>query len=491
MLPRWLVVEHGADNGGADSRPALACAEFPAHSSSRSCKDGDLTMGQPNNDVDAEIAPTVPLSETVAEDKLDLSVVIPALNEGANLQLLLPELKAILDALRLRYEILIVVCQTDDPTRMAASFSGARILEQSRRGYGEALQTGFVAARGDNILCLDADLSHQPALVRDLWTCRQTAEVIIASRYVEGGSAHMPAARYFLSRVLNVLFGRGLSLPVRDLSSGFRLYKADRLRWLSLAAHDFDILQEILVRAYASGSLVREIPFAYAPRRFGSSHAQVLQFGWAYLRTFRNLWKLRNSILSADYDYRAYDSPIALQRFWQRCRFRYEAQLITDRGSVLDVGCGSSRIIGALPAGSVALDIQLNKFRFARRFGRSLVQGSGASLPFPDETFPCVLCSQVIEHVPGEMPILDELCRVLAPGGRLILGTPDYARWEWRWMEGLYRLFAPSGYADEHITHYMRSALVQRFERLGLRLEAVHYILRGELILAFRKPTAD
>jgi len=442
------------------------------------------------NEVEAEVAAATPCRDSVGDNPLDLSVIIPALSEGPNLQLLLPDLKAILGTLQLSYEILIVVCQTDDPTRVAASLSGARILQQGARGYGEALKTGFEAARGDYILCLDADLSHPPAFVKDLWACRQTADVIIASRYIEGGRAHIPAVRHLLSRALNMFFGRGLSLPVRDLSSGFRLYKADLLRGMSYAARDFDILQEILVRTYASGSLVREIPFTYAPRRLGSSHARVLQFGWAYLRTFWSLWKLRNSILSADYDSRAYDSPIPIQRYWQRSRFRYVTELITGQGPVLDVGCGSSRIIGALPAGSVALDIQLNKLRYARRFGRPLVQGSGACLPFPDGGFSCVLCSQVIEHVPEAMPILDELCRVLAPGGRLVLGTPDYDRWEWRWMERLYRLFAPSGYADEHITHYTRRALVERLKRLGFSLEAEHYILRGELILAFRRPPA-
>jgi hypothetical protein len=51
-----------------------------------------------------------------------------------------------------------------------------------------------------------------------------------------------------------------------------------------------------------------------------------------------------------------------------------------------------------------------------------------------------------------------------------------------------YGLFARGGYADEHITHYTRRALAARFEQRGFRLEETRYILRGELILAFRKP---
>lgn len=137
----------------------------------------------------------------------------------------------------------------------------------------------------------------------------------------------------------------------------------------------------------------------------------------------------------------------------------------------------------------MALDVSMPKLRYARRFGRSLVQASGGSLPFPDASFPCVLSSQVIEHLPRECPILNEMCRVLAPGGRLVLGTPDYDRWEWVWIERAYARAAPGAYADEHITHYTRRGLVQLLEARGLRLEAVRYILRAELILAFRKPS--
>ena len=69
-----------------------------------------------------------------------------------------------------------------------------------------------------------------------------------------------------------------------------------------------------------------------------------------------------------------------------------------------------------------------------------------------------MLCSQVIEHVPKDSPILDELCRVLAPGGRLVLGTPDYANWQWVYIEKLYGL-VPGGYKDEHISHYTNAEL--------------------------------
>ena len=231
------------------------------------------------------------------------------------------------------------------------------------------------------------------------------------------------------------------------------MYRSAVIREQHITTRDFDVLQQIVVQAFADGWRVREMPFTYQPREHGSSSARVFRVGMACLRTFGQLWKLRNSILAADYDDRAHDSRIFLQRYWQRSRHRYVMELIAGEGPVLDVGCGSSRIIGGLPPGSVAVDVLHRKLRYARRFSRPVVRGSGFALPFPDASFPCVLCSQVIEHVPKDSPILDELCRVLEPGGRLVLGTPDYANWQWVYIEKLYGL-VPGGYKDEHISHY-------------------------------------
>jgi len=421
---------------------------------------------------------------------LDLSVVIPALNEGPNLAILLPQIREVLDDLGISYEVLIITHHSDGETIAVAERFGVRVFEQRRGGYGTALRVGFALARGDYVMTMDADLSHRPAFIHDLWRHRKSAEVTIASRYVRDGSAHMPRGRFLLSRVLNGFLRVGLSLPFRDLSSGFRLYHAAVFRTQLFAARDFDILQQVLIHALAEGWKIQEIPFSYFPREQGSSYARVLRFGRAYLRTFWSLWRLRNSILSADYDDRAYDSRIWLQRYWQRSRYRYVTELIAGEGPVVDVGCGSSRIIGALPSGSVALDILLRKLRYARKFGTPVIHASGFALPFRDASFPCVLCSEVIEHVPKDSPILDELCRVLAPGGRLVLGTPDYARWEWVTIEKLYGIAAPGGYAEEHITHYTHDELVELFQQRGFKHEATRYILHGELILAFRKSGA-
>ena len=369
----------------------------------------------------------------------------------------------------------------------AANAAGARVVVAGGAGYGSILRAGLAAGAGEYIMTVDPVAADPSDAMETLWANRTCGGVVVASRYVPGAHVRMGAWRTIGSRILNRVFGRGLSIEVADSSSGFRLYRSDALRDQTPRGVDYDILPELLVRAFAGGWQVCEVPLRaeLSPRAAGPVLSARLVA--AYTRTFGSLWRLRNSIHAADYDARAHDSVIPLQRYWQRQRWRHITDLIAGEGPVLDVGCGSSQIIGALPPGSVALDVLPNKLRYDARYGRARVRASGGALPFPDASFTCVLCSQVIEHVPAELPVLDELQRVLKPGGRLVLGTPDYSRWEWVWMEKAYGFFKSGGYAVEHITHYTREGLVGYFAERGYAHEATRYILRGELILAFRK----
>jgi dolichol-phosphate mannosyltransferase len=228
-------------------------------------------------------------------DQLEVSVIIPSLNEGANLALLLPLVRETLDRMKIGYEILIVTSQADPETLEAASNNRVKVVEQEERGYGGALLKGFAEARAGYILTMDADLSHRPTFIPDLWSHHESAEVVIASRYVEGGSAKMPKARFLLSRILNIFFSLGLRMPIRDMSSGFRLYQASVVRGLTLTARDFAVLQEILVRAFVEGYRLREVAFHYEPRAHGSSNARIVRFGISALKVFWPLWRLRRS----------------------------------------------------------------------------------------------------------------------------------------------------------------------------------------------------
>jgi dolichol-phosphate mannosyltransferase len=223
---------------------------------------------------------------------LDLTVLIPALNEASNLESLLPDVSRVLKRMPIASEIVVMDGGSGADTEPLVERMGARFVRQSSRGYGGALAEGFAAARGAYVLTMDADFSHEPGFLPTLWDGREESDLLIASRYVPGGSAESGAFRSLLSRVLNGVYRRFLRLPFRDLSSGFRLYRMAALERVKARGRDFDFLPEVLVLLYVAGLRIREVPFHYRPRRDGHSRAKLFRFGWAYLKTLLRMRRL-------------------------------------------------------------------------------------------------------------------------------------------------------------------------------------------------------
>jgi ubiquinone/menaquinone biosynthesis C-methylase UbiE len=133
------------------------------------------------------------------------------------------------------------------------------------------------------------------------------------------------------------------------------------------------------------------------------------------------------------------------------------------------------------------MDLLIRKLRHARRFDRRLIQGSALGLPFRDGAFEQVLCSNLLELLPRDGKALDELVRVLAPGGRLVVATPDYGRWLWVLTGALYERFVPGAGASRHRARYTKRALVADLAGRGCVLDAARSILGAEVVLAFRR----
>jgi glycosyltransferase involved in cell wall biosynthesis len=431
------------------------------------------------------------MHETAKNGSIDLSVVIPSKNEGANLDLLLPDLHQALEELDIQSEVLVVDAASADGTPDIVASHGARYLREKGRGYGHAILTGVAAARGQYILTMDADHSHPTRFVRELWAARGAGDLVIASRYVEGGGADQPFFRLLLSKILNAFFRFGLSIPVQDMSSGFRLYNRRVFDGIEIQFTTFVFLVELLLKTMQRGGHIAEVPFHYAPRGEGVSNARIIQFGVDYCRLFYQVWKLRNACNFPDYDWRARKSRIPLQRWWHAQRTRHILRFAGTEHPVIDIGCGSARMTMSYPEGSVAVDWNMDKLRFMRPHLPNLVQSDGTRLGLADACTNVVVCSQVLEHVPDDgVAMLDELVRILKPGGTLVLGTPDYGRWEWRVTERLYDLAAPGAYAEEHITHYDYGRLERALNDRGITVLDHAYVGRGELIMQCRKERA-
>lgn len=224
---------------------------------------------------------------------MDLTVVIPALDEAGNIGELTRRARAALDQLGLSYEIIVADGGSRDGSAAEAEAAGARVLRRPRAGYAATLLSGLAEAQGEWIATMDADLSHEPEFLAALWSARDGADLVIASRYVSGGAAEMPIWRSALSRALNWTFRGLFRVPARDLSSGYRLYRASALRGIAITGRNFNALPEALIQFYMARREVVEIPFHYRRRRRGRSHASVPALGLAYIKSILYLRRLR------------------------------------------------------------------------------------------------------------------------------------------------------------------------------------------------------
>ncbi len=208
-----------------------------------------------------------------------LSIVVAAYREGESLALLLPRLTRAARELVPDFEVLVVdtLEPMDDTAAVCAANQVRLIRRQPTNDYGDAIRTGIAASRGEFVLIMDADGSHNPEFIRELWQHRHHAEVVIASRYTVGGRTDNPRLLVGMSCLLNQLFRFVARFPVLDVSNSFRLYRGEPLRKLELTFRHFDILEEILAKLLwrqPDPAQVLEIPYHFERRLAGESEAE-------------------------------------------------------------------------------------------------------------------------------------------------------------------------------------------------------------------------
>ena len=224
---------------------------------------------------------------------LRTSVVIPTYNESANIEDLLRRILA-LDPVN---RVIVVDDDSPDGTADLAEAFGERVKVIRRvgvRGYGSAVVAGFkeaIADRSDLVVGMDADFSHDPAVIPDLIQEAEKADVVIGSRYcADGGTINWPLRRMLLSQTANRYVRAILRLPSRDSTSGFRCYRREVLENIDLdqiRSEGYSFLVEVLYRAYLRDARICEVPILFKDRLKGKSKISTREI---YRSIFMVLW---------------------------------------------------------------------------------------------------------------------------------------------------------------------------------------------------------
>lgn len=211
-----------------------------------------------------------------------VTVVIPALNEAANLPHVLPRIP------RSVHEVILVDGASTDGTAEVtrALWPGARVIQQHGPGKGSAVRTGFAAATGEIVVMLDADGSNDPSEINQLVDALlRGADLVKGSRFLPGGgTTDMPLYRKLgndvLVGIVNLLFGSRFT----DLCYGYMAFWKGDLPPLALDAIGFEIESQLILRARRAGLRVVETPSFESRRIYGSSNLRTIPDGWRVLK---------------------------------------------------------------------------------------------------------------------------------------------------------------------------------------------------------------
>jgi dolichol-phosphate mannosyltransferase len=201
--------------------------------------------------------------------------VVPTYNEKDNLEELVRRITGACSSAGIESEIVLVDDNSPDGTgdfaeKMAANYRMKVLHRTGKMGLSSAVIEGFNASSGSIYVVMDADLSHPPEKIPEMVTKIQSgdAEVVVGSRYVEGGSVeNWPLHRRIISKGATLL-ARGLT-KVKDPMSGFFALKKEVLEGVQLSPVGYKIGLEILVKG--KYSKVMEVPIHFADRKAGSS----------------------------------------------------------------------------------------------------------------------------------------------------------------------------------------------------------------------------
>lgn len=235
-------------------------------------------------------------ADTIPPDgsELELSIVLPCLNEAETLPRCLEKAKSFLRERNLSGEIIVADNGSTDESAAIAVALGARLVKVPDRGYGHALRAGIGLARGRFVIMGDADDSYDfGALEPFLSKLREGADLVQGCRLPIGGgtiepNAMPPSHRWLGNPLFSLLARRMFRVPVHDIYCGLRGFRRDLIPRLDLRCDGMEFATEMMIKASLRGARIAEVPITLHRdgRTSHPPHLRTFRDGWRTLRFF-------------------------------------------------------------------------------------------------------------------------------------------------------------------------------------------------------------
>lgn len=219
---------------------------------------------------------------------LELSVVMPCLNEAETLAICIQKAQTVLREQGIAGEIVIADNGSTDGSREIAARMGARVVPVDTRGYGAALMGGIQAASGRFVIMADADDSYDlTQLMPFLAKLREGFDLVVGNRFLGGilPGAMPPLHRYLGNPALTSIGRLFFKSPCGDFHCGMRGFRREALLALDLQTTGMEFASEMVVKATLLGMRVTEVPTTLSPDgRSRPPHLRSWRDGWRHLR---------------------------------------------------------------------------------------------------------------------------------------------------------------------------------------------------------------
>ena len=217
-----------------------------------------------------------------------VSVVIPAFNEEKTIGHTLSKTREILESTRLFFEIIVVDDGSTDHTKECAQHHNVTLLTNGEnQGKGYALQRGFRHAKGDIIVTMDADGSHNPEDLKKLLVpVLNGVDVAVGSRFVDGRGKNSTKRLHVVgNHLINLLIRIITRKRITDSQTGFRAIRRKAIEKLEIVSKGYQIETELTVKSLKNGNKVQEIPIHCTKRLEGCSKLEILRDGFRIFKT--------------------------------------------------------------------------------------------------------------------------------------------------------------------------------------------------------------
>jgi glycosyltransferase involved in cell wall biosynthesis len=230
----------------------------------------------------------------LTEPSIELSVVMPCLNEADTLETCIRKVQRILEEHSISGEIVVADNGSTDGSQEIAGRLGARVINVIPKGYGSALIGGIAAARGKYVIMGDADDSYDfleiPKFIAKL---REGYDLVQGCRLPSGGGRVAPHAMPYLHlRLGNPMFSRiarlWFGVPINDVYCGLRGFTRNLINKLKLGSTGMEFAVEMIIKSTLHGAKIAEVPIILHPdgRKAHAPHLRTFRDGWRTMRFY-------------------------------------------------------------------------------------------------------------------------------------------------------------------------------------------------------------